>query len=93
VLGFLPLLYLFAAWPIVRRRSDGIAPLRCRLMAMMGFAVTALAIVLALTPPADTEHPIAFLVDVTLGCAVLIGAGIAQFVYSRRSLRKDEGDR
>jgi glutamate:GABA antiporter len=85
VLGFLPLLYLFAAWPIVRRRSDGIAPLRCRYMAMMGFAVTALAIVLALTPPADTEHPTAFLVNVTLGCAVLIGAGIAQFVYSRRS--------
>ena len=54
-------------------------------MATIGFSFTSLALVLALIPAPDNEHPVLFLVKVLLGSAALVGVGIGQFVYSRKS--------
>ena len=85
VLAFLPLLYMFAAWPRLRRAGTGVVSTSvCRCIAAIGFAVTSLAIVLAFIPPPEAEHPMLFLVKVSLGSAALIGVGIGQFMRARR---------
>jgi amino acid transporter len=83
VLVFLTVLYMFVAWPVLRRRGKSSGSGSVVAFAASGFAVTALAIALALIPPPETEHPVTFLLKVALGSALLVGIGIGQFAYSR----------
>ena len=66
ILSFLPLLYMFAALPVLRRRGSDASvdvalipggPFVCWLVGGTGFVVTLLALVLAMVPPADRPAP------------------------------------
>jgi len=86
VLAFLPLLYMFAALPVLAARDGaGVGP-RDGVAAAVGFAVTALALALALIPPDGTEHPALFVTKTVVGSGVLVGVGVVQY---RRSRRRD----
>ncbi|MEP7157276.1 MAG: APC family permease [Betaproteobacteria bacterium] len=89
IVGFLPLLYIFAALPVLRLRAagknDGIVlvpggPVVCWLASGLGFATTLLAIVTSMVPPDGTKDPVMFLVKVIGGSALLIGAGLVFYV-------------
>jgi glutamate:GABA antiporter len=96
ILSFLPLLYMFAALPILRRRSVGengdtiIIPggiFTCWLVGGTGFLVTLLALVLATVPPADSTSRTLFAAKVIAGCATLIAVGLALYIRGRRRVR------
>jgi len=96
ILTFLPLLYMFAALPMLRRRaSDDEAnialipggPLVCWLVGGTGFVVTLLALGLAMVPPPDSASPILFAIKVIGGCATLIAVGLVFYVGARRRER------
>ena len=85
VVGFLPLLYIFAALPVLRHRAngknDGIAMIpggrfACWLASGLGFATTLLAIATSMVPPEGTADPTMFLVKVVGGSVLLVGAGL-----------------
>jgi len=89
ILGFLPLLYMFAALPVLARRSTGASGefatipggaagrwLACG----PGFATTLLAIVTSIIPPADSPNPQLFVGKVVGGCLLMVGAGLIFFV-------------
>jgi amino acid transporter len=85
ILGFLPLLYMFAALPLLRHRAAGkndamiLIPggtIACLLVGGLGFATTLLAMVTSMFPPEGTADPVMFLVKVIGGCALLIGVGL-----------------
>ena len=95
VLTFIPLLYLFAALPILRRRAagrdEGIARVPggafgCWLVSGLGIAMTLLTIVTSLVPPEHSAHPSLFFVKVGGGCCVLIGIGLAFYARGRGRL-------
>ncbi len=99
ILSFLPLLYMFAALPVLRRRASGdeanIAlvpggPLACWLVGGTGFLVTLLALLLAMVPPADSASRALFAIKVIGGCGTLIAAGLVFYV---RGSRRDLNDR
>jgi glutamate:GABA antiporter len=93
ILSFLPLLYMFAALPMLRRRAPdqqvnitlipGGQPV-CWLVGGTGFLVTLLALVVAMVPPADSTSPTVFAVKVIGGCATLLAVGLAFYVRGRR---------
>ena len=96
ILGFLPLLYIFAALPVLRHRAaaddKGVAlipggPLVCWLTCGLGFATTLLAIVTAMIPPEDTHAPALFVAKVVGGSVVMIGTGLVFYAmgYRRRT--------
>ena len=98
ILSFLPLLYMFAALPILRRRATGdganIAlvpggPLVCRVVGGTGFAVTLLALGLAMVPPADSANRTLFATKVIGGCSTLIAVGLVFYFRSRRGVSRD----
>ena len=97
ILSFLPLLYMFAALPILRRRATGdeanIAlvpggPLVCWLVGGTGFVVTLLALGLAMVPPADSPSRTLFAIKVIGGCSTLIAVGLAFYFRSRRGVAR-----
>ena len=92
ILSFLPLLYMFAALPVLRRRGSGhpanIAlipggPFTCWLVGGTGFLITLLALILAMVPPADSSSPALFAIKVIGGSAALIIVGVI-FYHRRR---------
>ena len=89
ILGFLPLLYIFVALPVLRRRAagknDGIVLIpgggvACWLACGLGFATTLLAIVTSMVPPEGTADPAMFLLKVVGGSVMLVGAGWVFYV-------------
>jgi alkylation response protein AidB-like acyl-CoA dehydrogenase len=49
----------------------------------LGFSATLLSIILALLPPADSEHPGTFLLKVGGGCVAFIAVGLYFFHRNR----------
>jgi amino acid transporter len=98
ILSFLPLLYMFAALPMLRRRAPdqevnitlipGGEPV-CWLVGGTGFLVTLLALLVAMVPPADSTSPTLFAVKVIGGCATLLAVGLVFYVRGRRRLLGD----
>jgi glutamate:GABA antiporter len=97
ILSFLPLLYMFAALPVLRRRGAGhpgdIAlipggPFTCWLVGGTGFLITLLALILAMVPPADSSRPALFAIKVIGGSVALIIVGLV--FYHRRRQPADE---
>ena len=93
ILSLLPLLYMFAALPVLRRRALDepvnitLIPggsFACWLIGGTGFLVTLLALALAMVPPADSSSPTLFAIKVIGGCAALLAAGMVFFVRGRR---------
>lgn len=96
ILSLLPLLYMFAALPTLRRRATGeqmnitLIPggaLVCWLVGGTGFLVTLLALVVAMVPPANSTSPTLFAVKVIGGCATLIAVGLVFYRRGRRLIR------
>jgi amino acid transporter len=89
ILGLLPLLYVFAAYPVLRRAlrgSDASASLRdigAGLAASLGFATTLLAVVTSTIPPADSAHPAWFVAKVVGGSVLIVGVGLVFYVQNR----------
>jgi amino acid transporter len=92
ILGLLPLLYMFAALPVLRRRATADAlgmsliPGGARggaLVALSGFSVTMMAVIFAMVPPADSPHPRLFQVKVVGGSVALLAVGLICFVRGR----------
>jgi glutamate:GABA antiporter len=95
ILGLLPLLYLFAAYPLLRRKLRAEASTSTRdvgawLAASLGFATTLLAVVTSTIPPAASAHPAWFIAKVIGGSALMIGVGLA--FYVRRGRRGSAGN-
>jgi amino acid transporter len=94
ILSLLPLLYMFAALPVLRRRAQGeknedvtLIPgglFASWLVGGTGFVVTLLAVFLAMVPPADSTNAALFATKVIGGCALLIAAGLVFYVRGRR---------
>jgi amino acid transporter len=96
ILSFLPLLYMFAALSMLRRRATGdeanIAlvpggPLACWLVGGTGFVVTLFALGMAMVPPPDSASPALFAIKVIGGCATLIAVGLVFYVRGRHRER------
>lgn len=94
ILGFLPLLYIFATLPVMRRRAAGanegvtLVPggtFGCWLVAALGFCTTLLAIITSLVPPEHTSHPAVFFAKVFGGCRLLLGVGLVFYARGRRT--------
>ncbi len=94
ILTFLPLLYMFAALPMLRRRSSashpGVmiipgGPFACWLVAGCGFSVTLLGVLFAMVPPVTSTNRALFAVKVVGGSAMLIGAGLVLYFRARRA--------
>jgi glutamate:GABA antiporter len=92
ILSFLPLLYMFAALPVLRRRGSGhpadtaLIPgglFTCWLVGGTGFLITLLALILAMVPPADSSRPALFAIKVIGGSVALIIVGLV-FYHRRR---------
>lgn len=95
ITGLLPLLYIFAAYPILRQRAAGrnagitVSPggaLVCWVAGFTGFATTALAIVTSMIPPAGSASPGLFVAKVVGGSALLIGVGLLFYRRGRRQI-------
>ncbi len=72
IAGFIPYIYIFAsAWVA-----------SCRLSAVCGWAVTALALICSVVPTADVNHVWLFELKLALGTAAVIGS--AWLVYRRK---------
>src|SRR5665213_1944972 len=93
ILTFVPLLYMFAALPILRRRASGehagvtLIPggtFTCWLVAGSGFAVTLLAVLFAMVPPAASAGRTLVAVKVVGGSATLIAVGLVFYFRGRR---------
>ena len=93
ILTFVPLMYLFAALPVMRRRAAGnnagiaLVPggvVGCWIASAVGFAATVLAIVTSLIPP-DGTSPGLFLAKVGGGCVLFIAVGLAFYVRGQRT--------
>jgi amino acid transporter len=98
ILTFIPLLYLFAALPVLRKRAAGDehgitripgGPLGLWLASGLGFATTLLAIVTSLVPPEHTSQPGLFFLKVGGGCFLLIAVGLVFYARGRRHLESD----
>ena len=92
ILSFLPLLYMFAALPVLRRRGSDLSvdvalipggSFVCWLVGGTGFLITLLALVLAMVPPADSSSPALFCIKVIGGSVALIIVGLV-FYHRRR---------
>ncbi len=85
ILSLLPLLYIFAAYPVLRQRaarldrgasSSPFGNLACWLTGAAGFSTTLMGIIFSMVPPASDPNPGMFLLKVVGGSALLIGIGL-----------------
>jgi amino acid transporter len=92
ILGFIPLIYMFAALPLLRARSGGVpaegSPIPrgswgCWLIAASGIIVTLLGAVVAMIPPTQSANPALIALKVVGGSGTLIGIGLAFFFRDR----------
>ncbi len=92
ILYFIPFLYLFAILPVVRHRAigEGAGVLKIpggkvvvALVAFLGFAATALSIVLATIPPEGTESPIVFVAKTIGGTVLFLLVGFGFYARGR----------
>ena len=95
ILSLLPLLYIFAAYPVLRQRAARLDPsafsspirtLGCWLTGAVGFSTTLLGIVFSMVPPANDPDPRLFVLKVVGGCALLIGIGLTLYWRGRRNV-------
>lgn len=100
VLTFVPLLYIFAALPVLRRRAAGddagvvLVPggmFACWLAATLGFATTLLGIAFVMIPPQNSANPMLFFLKVGGGSLLLIGIGLV--FYWRGRGHRTQGER
>ena len=93
ILTFIPLLYILAALPVLRRRAAGnnggitLIPggaFGCWLVSAVGFATTLLAIVTSMVPPEGSGRAL-FFIKVIGGCVLLIGVGLAFYAHGRHA--------
>jgi amino acid transporter len=93
ILSLLPILYMFAALPILRLRAPkndaGVrlipgGPIVCCIVSGSGFAVTLTAILIGMIPPIDSADRGIFALKVVGGCALLLGAGLIFYFHGRR---------
>ena len=94
ILSFIPLLYMFAALPVLRRRSPARAadvilipgglPVCC-VVAGAGMATLVLGIAVAMVPPTGSISPWLFGLKVVGGCFIMIGVGLAFYARGRRA--------
>ncbi|MBI1799816.1 MAG: amino acid permease [Candidatus Eisenbacteria bacterium] len=89
---FVPLLFLFAAMIALQRESAGPGVIRVPggrpvaiAMGGLGFATTAISMVLAALPPADEKHPAFSVAKVIGGTLILIAIGTAMYARGRRT--------
>src|SRR6202044_3786769 len=102
ILSFVPLLYMFAALPVLRRRArPGAADVTlipgglpvCWVVAGTGMATLALGIVVAMVPPTNSVSPWLFGLKVVGGCVVMIAAGLIFYARGRRAATALAADR
>lgn len=95
ITSLLPLLYIFAAYPLLRHRAAGrnagitLSPggaLVCWVAGFTGFATTALAIVTSMIPPAGSTNPGLFVFKVVGGSVLLISVGLLFYRRGRRQI-------
>ena len=93
VLYFIPLLYMYAALPVIRHREGRAGAGRFRIpggsavvnvIAGSAFLVTLSAIVLSVIPPDDGSSPLLFELKVVGGSAVLVALGFVLSWTERR---------
>jgi len=91
---FLPYLLLFASTIRLQNRPAGVDAIRvpggrfaATTLAAIGFASTALTIVLSVIPPQEEPHKAVAVGKVLISTAVLIGGGVAVFVLAKRKRR------
>lgn len=92
---FLPYLFLFAAMMKLQARPAGPEVRRVPggrpaavLLAALGFASTAVTVVLSTIPAGDEPHKTLAVLKVVGGTVVLVGAGVAVFVVERMRGRR-----
>jgi amino acid transporter len=90
---FIPFLLMFAALVRVQRLPAGADVMRvpggrpvAAVIGMVGFATTAISIVLALMPPADAANPTLAVLKVAIPSLALVGLGV--FLYLRGRARR-----
>jgi glutamate:GABA antiporter len=95
---FLPYLFLFASLIRLQRRPAPPEAMRVPggrpvavVLGTMGFACTAITIVLSVIPPGEELHKAVAVAKVLVSTAVLIGAGMAVFLLSRRKRQVRSG--
>jgi len=97
IVGFIPLVYMFAALPVLRARSGGVPPegspipsgsWACWLIAGSGIAVTLLGALVAMIPPTQSANPALIALKVVGGSGLLIGIGLAFFFRERLAPRR-----
>ena len=95
ILTFVPLLYMFAAAPVLRFRAraghSGVTLIPggafgSWLVAASGFSVTLLAVLFAMVPPAASASRGLFALKVVGGSVVLIAVGLVFYFRGRRSV-------
>ncbi len=93
IVYFIPYLYLFLALPVLRRRRIGAEStkfaipggrLGIGLVAVSGFATTALSIVLATLPTGVAGNPFWFFVKVVGGAGGLMALGLVFYAFAAR---------
>jgi amino acid transporter len=98
ILGLLPLLYIFASLPMLRRRAAGdssgitLVPggaVGCWLVSGLGFSTTLLAIVTSMVPPEHSGHPGLFFLKVVGGSCLIIAIGLMLYVRGRHAQNRD----
>jgi amino acid transporter len=91
ILTFIPLVYLFAALPVLRAKRVGESndvlrvpggTVGIALVTVLGIGSTFLSIVFALTPPEHGYVPM-FYAKVIAGCVLFLGIGLG-FYYTRQ---------
>ena len=92
ILTFIPLLYIFAALPILRWRGVGSDHATiaipggtpgCWLTCGLGFATTLLAVGTALLPPENGSSAVLFVLKVVVGCVLFIGIGLVFYARGK----------
>jgi len=88
---FIPFLYLFAATIVLQREPAGPEVMRIPggrpvaiALAVVGFIVTAISIVLSAVPPDDEPNKMLAVAKVTGSSLALIGIGVAVYLAGRR---------
>ena len=101
ILSFVPLFYMFAALPVLRRRAAGDerAVIRipggevvCWLVAGSGMAVTLLGAIIAMVPPTSSTNRYLFALKVVGGCSLMIGVGLRFYIAGRGKLTRISGE-